>query len=132
MSLRILAPLALVMLPLTCIAETKPGDRTPPKTWVDKDTGHRVWRLSDEPNSGAFYFNINGFTPDDKQMVYSAPDGIHLLELATRTTKLLVPNPPGAADATGTVPGTVHILVVGHKTNSVFYTSTDANKVTSI
>lgn len=24
----------------------------PPKTWVDKDTGHRVWRVSDEPNSG--------------------------------------------------------------------------------
>jgi len=26
---------------------------------VDKDTGHRVWRLSDEANSGGFYFNIN-------------------------------------------------------------------------
>ena len=35
----------------------------PPKTWVDKDTGHRVWRVSDEPNSGAFYFNVNAYTP---------------------------------------------------------------------
>ena len=70
----------------------------PPRSWVDKDTGHRVWRLSDEPNSGAFYFNINAYTPDNKQMIYSAPDGIHVLDLATRQTKLLVPNPPGTAD----------------------------------
>ena len=130
--------LALVLMPLACIAQTKPGDPMPRKTWVDKDTGHRVWRLSDEANSGAFYFNINGFTPDDKQMIYSAPDGIHMLDLATRQTKLLVANPPppqaaaGAAAPATPVPGTVHILVAGHKTNSVFYTSTDASHVTSV
>ena len=65
-----------------------------PKTWVDKDTGHRVWRLSDEPNSGGFYFNVNAYTPDGKQMIYTAPDGIHVLDMATRATKLLVANPP--------------------------------------
>jgi hypothetical protein len=58
------APLALILLPLACIAQTnaglpKPGDPMPPRSWVDKDTGHRVWRLSDEPNSGAFYFNYS-------------------------------------------------------------------------
>ena len=68
--------------------------QTPPKTWVDKDTGHRVWRLSDEPNSGGFYFNVNAYTPDGKQMIYTAPDGIHVLDLDTRTARLLVPNPP--------------------------------------
>ena len=104
----------------------------PPRSWVDKDTGHRVWRLSDEANSGGFYFNINDFTPDNKQMVYTAPDGIHVLDLATRKTKLLVANPPEALKATGPVPGMVHTLVVGNKTNSIFYTTTDANKVTSI
>src|SRR5712672_751620 len=56
----------------------------PPKTWVDKDTGHRVWRLSDQPNSGGFYFNINAYTPDHKQMIYTAPDGIHVLDLETK------------------------------------------------
>ena len=66
----------------------------PPKSWVDKDTGHRVWRVSDEPNSGAFYFNVNAFTPDNKQMVYNSPDGIRVLDLATMTTRMLVPNPP--------------------------------------
>jgi hypothetical protein len=105
------AALALVLLPLACIAQTKPGDPMPPRSWVDKDTGHRVWRLSDEPNSGAFYFNINAYTPDEKQMIYSAPDGIHVLDMATRQTKLLVANPPqpkaapGAAAPQQPVPG---------------------------
>ncbi len=69
----------------------------PPKTWVDKDTGHRVWRVSDEPNSGAFYFNVNAFTPDGKQMVYNSPSGIMALDLATMKSKLLVANPPRPA-----------------------------------
>src|SRR5665213_49940 len=134
----IFAALALILLPLSGIAQAKPGAPIPPRTWVDKDTGHRVWRLSDEPNSGAFYFNINAFTPDEKQMVYSAPDGIHVLDLATRKTRLLVANPPrpvgaaGAAAPQGPIPGSAHILVVGHKTSSVFYTATNANRVTSV
>ena len=74
----------------------------PPKTWVDKDTGHRVWRLSAEPNSGGFYFNINAYTPDHKSMIYTAPDGIHVLNMETRNTRLLVPNPPAASGAPST------------------------------
>jgi oligogalacturonide lyase len=116
------------------MAQTPLTGQLPPKTWVDKDTGHRVWRLSDEPNSGGFYFNINAYTPDLKQMVYTAPDGIHVLDLATRQTKLLVPNPPrpasarpsNSATAPGPMAGMVHALVAGHKTNSVFFTRIDA------
>jgi oligogalacturonide lyase len=109
----------------------------PPRTWVDKDTGHRVWRLSDEPNSGGFYFNVNAYTPDKKQMIYTAPDGIHVLDLGTMKTRLLVPNPPRSADAQPGPGGFfrygVHALVAGFKTNSVFYTETDpATNVTSI
>src|SRR3984957_19206813 len=69
----------------------------PPKTWVDKDTGHRVWRVSDEPNSGAFYFNVNAYTPDNKQMVYNSPSGIMVLDLAPLQSKVLIPAPPVAA-----------------------------------
>jgi oligogalacturonide lyase len=133
MRLSTLTAFALLTLPLACLAQTTPGGPMPPKTWVDKDTGHRVWRLSDEPNSGGFYFNINAYTPDGKQMIYTAPDGIHVLEMATLKTKLLVANPPrveGGAGAPGA--GTVHALVVGHRTNSVFYTSTNAAGVTSV
>jgi oligogalacturonide lyase len=125
--------LASVLLPLACIAQTRPGDPMPPRSWVDKDTGHRVWRLSDEANSGGFYFNVNAYTPDGKQMIYTAPDGIHVMDMATRATKLLVANPPAAdTAATGPVPGIVHALVVGHKTNSVFFTKTGVNHVTSV
>jgi oligogalacturonide lyase len=107
-----------VAMPLWAPAQTTPGGPLPPKSWVDKDTGHRVWRLSDEANSGGFYFNINAYTPDDRQMIYTAPDGIHVMDMTTRKTKLLVANGAGG--------GAVHAVVVGHKTNSVFFTKTDA------
>ena len=68
---------AFALVPAATIA-AQTAQTAPPKTWVDKDTGHRVWRLSDEPNSGGFYFNVNGYTPDHKTMIYTAPDGIHV------------------------------------------------------
>ena len=116
--------------------DNKPSETgaMPPKSWVDKDTGHRVWRVTDEPNSGAFYFNVNEFTPDHKQMVYNSPDGIRVLDLAAMTTKLLVPNAPppavfkdsGAAARGGRgFGGGVRSIVVGHKTNSIFFTKMD-------
>jgi oligogalacturonide lyase len=100
---------------------------TPPATWVDKDTGHRVWRLTPEPGSGGLYFNYNAFTPDGKAMVYTAPDGIHALDLASRKTRLLVPSSGGGGR------GGPRTISVGQKTNSVFYTSSDAaTRVTSV
>lgn len=101
----------------------------PPRSWIDKDTGHRVHRLSSEPGSSGFYFNVNAYTPDGKLMVYTAPDGIHVLELATKNTRLVVPNPPSAATS-DTSPAArmrsgLHTIVVGHKTNSVFFTRLD-------
>jgi oligogalacturonide lyase len=133
-----LTTFVLVTLPFACIAQATSSGPIPPRSWVDRDTGHRIWRLSDEPNSGGFYFNVNAYTPDEKQMIYTAPDGIHVLDLATRNTKLLVANPPRQDSANeaaprGPVAGTVHALVAGYKTNSVFYTETDpATGVTSV
>ena len=130
MLLRSIRALALVPGVLACgsfaAAQTGFGGPLPPKTWVDRDTSHRVWRLSDEPNSGGFYFNVNAYTPDGRQMIYTAPDGIHVLDMTTHTTKLLVPNPARPADAKGpNYPGMVHALVAGHGTNSVFFTKSD-------
>jgi oligogalacturonide lyase len=113
--------------------DNKPSETgaVPPKTWVDKDTGHRVWRISDEPNSGAFYFNVNAFTPDHTQMVYNSPAGIRVLDLATMTTKILVPNlaPPGDATSGGRAGrgfgGVARAIVVGHRTNTIFFTRMD-------
>lgn len=81
----------------------------PPKSWIDKDTGHRVIRLTNEPGSASFYFNVNGYTPDGNEMVYTTPDGISVLNLKTLKTRSVVK-------------GHVHALVVGHKTPSIFYT----------
>jgi oligogalacturonide lyase len=126
---------ALVVLSVCALAQG-PGDMSPsvtgampPKTWVDKDTGHRVWRVSDVPNSGAYYFNVNAFTPDNKQMVYNSPAGITVLDLATMKSTVLIPTPPPAAGASGGGRGFggggARAIVVGHKTNSVFFTKTD-------
>jgi oligogalacturonide lyase len=111
--------------------DTKPSETgaVPPKTWVDKDTGHRVWRVSDAPNSGAFYFNVNAFTPDRKQMVYNSPEGIMVLELATMKSRLLVPNPPAPATPDASPMARFmrgpHAIVVGSKTDSIFFTEMD-------
>jgi oligogalacturonide lyase len=98
----------------------------PPTSWVDKDTGHKVIRLTQEAGSSGLYFNVNAYSPDGKLMVYVAPDGIHVLELATGKTRLLVANPPGASQSGdgGSHTG-LHAIVVGRKTNSIFFTKVD-------
>lgn len=92
---------------LPCLAQTKPTGE-PLKEWVDPATGHRVRRLTDEANSTGFYFNVNAYTPDGKGMAYNAPDGIHVLDLATMKSRLLVG-------------GGMHAAIVGPKTGNVYY-----------
>src|ERR1039458_2811790 len=60
----------------------QPGQE-PPTSWVDPSTGHRVVRLTREPDSASFYFNVNAYTPDGKEIVYTTPDGISVLDLTT-------------------------------------------------
>ncbi|HXC95645.1 MAG TPA: oligogalacturonate lyase family protein [Edaphobacter sp.] len=124
-----LAAFAFIALGVMQAQSGAPTEQLPPKTWVDNDTGHRVWRISDEPNSGAYYFNVNAYTPDHKQMVYNSPEGIRVLDLATMETKMLVPNPPPPANAHDSPIARfgrgARAIVVGHKTNSVFFTRID-------
>ena len=135
-AIRLLTFAALVPVSFSGMAQAPAMTKLPPKTWVDKDTGHRVIRLSDEPNSSGFYFNVNAYTPDLKTMIYTAPDGIHTMDMATRKTKLLVPNQPKPADVDGAGQfrfGGVHAIIAGRKTNSVFYTMADpVTRVTAI
>src|SRR6516165_9540012 len=84
----------------------------PPKSWIDPDTGHRIVRLTDEPNSASLYFNQNGYTADGKEMVYTTPEGISALNLETRATHPVVK-------------GRVQVIVTGHKTQSVYYKKGD-------
>ncbi len=84
------------------------GAEEPPKSWIDPDTGHRVVRLTTEPNSASLYFNQNGYAADGKKMVYTTPRGISVLNLETKEAKPVVD-------------GRVRIVVTGHKTQNVYY-----------
>jgi oligogalacturonide lyase len=91
------------------IARAADSGQEPPTSWIDKDTGHRVVRLTREPNSASFYFNDNGYTPDGKEMVYTTPEGISVLNLATMEARQVVPGPARA-------------IVVGRATPTIYYT----------
>ncbi|MCU0248516.1 MAG: oligogalacturonate lyase family protein, partial [Bryobacter sp.] len=80
----------------------------PPVSWIDPDTGHRVLRLTTEPGSASLYFNQNGYTADGKRLVYTTPQGISVLDLATRESRRVVE-------------GRVRLIEAGRKTPRVFY-----------
>jgi oligogalacturonide lyase len=96
-----------LVLPAIAAATLLAAD-APPKTWIDPETGHRVVRLTEEPNSASLYFNQNGYTADGKKMVYTTPQGIHVFNLETKEAKQVVA-------------GRARIIVTGHKTQSVYY-----------
>ena len=126
MHLRLARVAAASCLLLVAASGLSAQEQTPPLTWVDKDTGHRIHRVSAEPRSSGFYFNVNAYTPDNRWMVYTAPDGIHAVELSTMKAKLLVPNPPPPPGAQPSFRTGVRSIVVGKKTNSIFYTQFDS------
>lgn len=80
----------------------------PPTSWIDSDTGHRVVRLTTEPDSASLYFNQNGYTASGKRLVYTTPDGISLLDLHTRASRQIVK-------------GRVRLIDAGRKTERVYY-----------
>jgi oligogalacturonide lyase len=91
------------------VLSAKPGTQaTPPKEWIDRTTGHRIVRISDEPGSSSNYFNVNSYTPDGRWMAYSSPSGIMALDLKTWRSKLIVP-------------GRVSLQFVGQRTGTVYY-----------
>jgi len=97
----------LPALPLSAQSSAE-GATLPPVTWIDPDTGHRVWRLSTEPDSSGLYFNVNSFAPDKKTVVYIAQDGVHTIDLITKKTRLILPKK-------------IPVIAVGRKTNSLYY-----------
>jgi oligogalacturonide lyase len=90
-----------------------PVKAEPPRSWIDPDTGHRVVRLTDEPDSASLYFNQNGYTADGKRLVYTTPSGISVLDLATRKARSVVS-------------GRVRLIDAGRKNQRVYYIRDDA------
>jgi oligogalacturonide lyase len=102
-----------ILLPGLCAAALQvwadAKTNEPPTEWVDADTGHRVIRLSREPGSESFYFNVNPFTPDGKKMVFTSPTGISVIDLATRKIEKVVEGQH------------LRVILVGRKTGQIYY-----------
>lgn len=96
---------AFLVLSVAVLAEPP---RTPPRTWIDPDTGHRIVRLTSEPGSASLYFNQNGYTADGKNLVYTTPGGISVLNLATQQARQVVE-------------GKVRLIDAGRKSQRVYY-----------
>ncbi|HVW83324.1 MAG TPA: oligogalacturonate lyase family protein [Bryobacteraceae bacterium] len=94
-------------------------NQAPPKTWVDPDTGHRIVRLTDEPESASLYFNQNGYTADRKKLIYTTPKGISAFDLETHATKPVVE-------------GHVRVIVTGRRTQNVYYVRDNAVYATDV
>lgn len=81
-----------------------------PKEWIDKDTGHRIVRLSEDPGSQSFYFHQNGYAGD--KLVFSTRRGLSTYDFKTKKIELIVEGRAGS-------------VIVGRKTHMVFYTKGD-------
>jgi oligogalacturonide lyase len=53
----------------------------PPTDWIDPETGHRVIRISPEPDSASLYFHQNTYTPRGEKMIFDSPGGIAVVDL---------------------------------------------------
>ncbi len=93
---------------LVCLLGSALTGAEPPTSWIDSDTGHHVVRLTREPGSASLYFNQNGYTADGKKLVYTTPEGISVLDLATK-------------EARQVVPGRARLIDAGRKTQRIYY-----------
>ena len=99
-----------LLLLAVAAAQTLAAQTSLPTEWIDKDTGHRVVRLSREDGTQSLYFHQNAYTPDGKKLIVTTGNnGIATINLATREIQPLVPGP-------------VSVLVAGHKSGDIYYT----------
>jgi oligogalacturonide lyase len=99
---------ALLSAALVSGCATSSPQRETRTAWIDRDTGHRVVRLSTEPGSESLYFNLNPFTPDGKRMVITTTNGIAIVNLETHAVEKIIE-------------GRTHIIMVGRKTGKIYF-----------
>ncbi len=90
-----------------------------PLEWVDKDTGHRIVRLSREDGSESLYFHQNAYTSEGDKLIMTSPTGVSTIDLKTRNIEKVVK-------------GRVGVIVVGRKTRQVYYTKDDTIYATNL
>jgi oligogalacturonide lyase len=90
------------------------GATDAPAEWIEPATGHRVVRLSREPNSASLYFHQNAYTTEGDKMVITTPDGLATVNLQTRAIEVVIPRGSyGVGGSSG--------LEVGRKSRQVYY-----------
>lgn len=53
-----------------------------PTDWIDRDTGHRVVRLTGETGGSTLYFHDNAFSPEGNTLIVNTPGGIAKADVA--------------------------------------------------
>jgi hypothetical protein len=106
MKLRVqmVAVVALISL----AANSSVAQPEPPTEWIEPETGHRVVRLSREPDSQSLYFHQYPYSADGKKVIFTRRDGIYTVDLHTR-------------EIAQVVEGRVQVLVTGRKTGDVYF-----------
>ncbi len=94
-------PVIILLFTICVFAQTEL-----PKDWIDKDTGHRIIRISEENGSQSFYFHQNGYAGN--KMVFSTRKGLSTYDFITKKIEQIVEGRTGN-------------VIVGRKTHKVFY-----------
>lgn len=82
-----------------------------PLEWRDESTGKKIIRLSAQSGTSSLYFHQHAFSQDGSLMVVTRPDGIGVIELATRRNRLVLAEPQA------------EVLMVGRHTSRLWYIS---------
>src|SRR5262245_27033788 len=72
-----LSPLVFVM----AFAQASAVAQAPPREWVEKETGHRVIRLSGDEGGSSLYFHQNTYTPKGDKLIFDTRAGIAAIDL---------------------------------------------------
>ena len=104
------ALMTLILLSVTVSNSQKKPE--PSREWIDKDTGHRIVRLSDEDGSQSFYFHQNGYTANGDKLVFSTRNGLSTYNFNTKKIEQIVEGRAGN-------------VVVGKKSRKVYYSRGD-------
>jgi len=67
---------------LSIAASTVLHVQTQPRAWIDRDTGHRVVRLTDDAGGSTLYFHDNAFSPSGDTIMINTPAGIAIVDVA--------------------------------------------------
>ena len=70
------------VIALVAAAATLQSQEPASTDWIDRSTGHRVVRLTDEGGGSTLYFHDNAFSPDGRTLMFSTPAGIAVMDVS--------------------------------------------------